>query len=307
MEKREKGNASHLDLTAAERSRLRAHKIRVKEIHQYSLKHIQDILRTSPAGTSVELQEPRLRAMELRALSEFQSVPSIGIRFACDLISLGYYSLKELRGKDPTFLLNKYERQIGAWTDPCVEDQFRLVVHYANNPGSKKNWWDFTAERKAYREKNGYPPSRPQRPWFGLPQYKTANRIGATNELTRNDLHKRLKPAIAFMKKEFSSPITIRKLADVASLSQYHFIRNFKSAYEITPAQFLTRIRLKKASLLLKRSELDIDEILLACGFGDKSSFIRLFKREMKRTPMEYRREHQRSRTLDLQLDEKGS
>jgi len=30
-------------------------------------------------------------------------------------------------------------------------------VHHANNPGSKKQWWDFTGERKAYRSKYGYP------------------------------------------------------------------------------------------------------------------------------------------------------
>nr|WP_198041798.1 helix-hairpin-helix domain-containing protein [Paenibacillus larvae] len=43
----------------------------------------------------------------------------------------------------------------------CVEDQFRLVVYYANNPESNKKWWDFTEERKHYRETNGYPSDRP--------------------------------------------------------------------------------------------------------------------------------------------------
>ncbi|AQT83292.1 hypothetical protein B1222_00565 [Paenibacillus larvae subsp. pulvifaciens] len=42
----------------------------------------------------------------------------------------------------------------------CVEDQFRLVVYYANNPESNKKWWDFTEERKHYRETNGYPSDR---------------------------------------------------------------------------------------------------------------------------------------------------
>lgn len=270
---------SHLDPTPAERRMLRARKIKVKEIHHHSLKELQDMLQVS-----------KIRAMELYALSEFQSVPSVGIRFAMDLISLGYYSLKDLRTEDPTVLLGKFERQLGAWTDPCVEDQFRLVVHYARNPGSTRNWWDFTAERKAYREKNGYPSSRPKNPWYQLPRYTTANRINATKSSTKNDLHKKLKKAIGLMKKDLSKNISIREMADAATLSQYHFIRSFKDAYEVTPVQFLTRLRLKKASLLLKRSELDIDEIMMACGFEDKSSFIRLFKRQLGKTPMAMRR-----------------
>jgi hypothetical protein len=81
--------------------------------------------------------------MELRAMSEFQSIPSIGKRFAEDLIQLGFYSLKELKGKNPAKLLDRFERQLGVWIDPCVEDQFRLVVHYADHPGTIRNWWDF--------------------------------------------------------------------------------------------------------------------------------------------------------------------
>jgi AraC-like DNA-binding protein len=269
---------SHLNPTETERRKLRTHKIRVKEIHHHPVKQLQEILDVS-----------KIRAMELYALSEFQSVPSVGIRFANDLVSLGYYSLKQLKAEDPTTLLAKFERQLGVWSDPCVEDQFRLVVHYARNPGSKKNWWDFTAERKAYREANGYPASRPEKPWYELPQFRTANHINAAKEETKNDLHQKLKKAISFMKKDLSSNITVREMADVAALSQYHFIRSFKDAYEVTPGQFLTKLRLKKASLLLKKSELNISEIMMACGFEDKSSFIRLFRKELGQTPMQYR------------------
>ncbi len=56
--------------------------------------------------------------MELRALSEFQSIPSIGIRFAHDLISLGLYSLADVKGKDPAKLLDRFEQQLGVWIDP---------------------------------------------------------------------------------------------------------------------------------------------------------------------------------------------
>ena len=50
-----------------------------------------------------------------------------------------------------------WNKNKGFGPDPCVEDQFWLVVHYTHHRGSNKNWWDFSVGRKAYREQYGYP------------------------------------------------------------------------------------------------------------------------------------------------------
>jgi hypothetical protein len=107
------------------------------------------------------LNAPSQRVKTLQALFEFQQIPSVGIRFAHDLIFLGYYSLSELKDKKAPELLDQYEKKLGNRVDPCVEDQFRLVVHYSNHTDSNKQWWDFTNERKAYRTQYGYPVDRP--------------------------------------------------------------------------------------------------------------------------------------------------
>nr|WP_317171850.1 helix-turn-helix domain-containing protein [Spirosoma validum] len=179
----------------------------------------------------------------------------------------------------------------GVWTDSCVEDQFRLVIHFANHPNSKLNWWDFTPERKAFREKNGYPSTRPKKPWFELAQYQTDKRIPATHEATQKDLHKKLKLALAYMTNHPAEKITIAQLADLAHLSPYHFIRLFRSAYELTPLQYLIRLRLKKASLLLKKSDATLGNIVPQCGFENESAFIRLFRKEFRMTPIAYRKQ----------------
>jgi AraC-like DNA-binding protein len=268
-----------LSITPEEIRKLRALKIKKNQLHHHSIQELQEWLKVSEQ-----------RAKELYALSAFQSLPSIGIRFAHDLISMGYYAMRELKGKDGAKLTHDYEKQVGAWVDPCVEDSFRLVVHYAKHPDSKLNWWDFTAERKAYREKHGYPADRPKKPWYELPAHQTEKQIDAAREGTQKDLHTRLKRALTYMKKHPEEPLTVAQLADRANLSQYHFIRCFKSAYELTPLQYLTRLRLKKASLLLKRTHKPVSDIVPECGFLDESAFIRLFKREFKMTPIAYRK-----------------
>lgn len=269
-----------LEVTPAEVKKLRALKIKKSEMHLYRIEVLQKLLDTS-----------KIRAMELFALSEFQNLPSIGIRFAHDLIWMGYYSLHDLKGKDGAKLTDQFELEKGVWIDPCVEDQFRLVIHFANHPTSKLNWWNFTSERKAFREKNGYPSTRPKKPWFELAQYQPGKQIPATHEATQKDVHKKLKLALAYMTKYPTDKITIAQLADLAHLSQYHFICCFRSAYELTPLQYLTRLRLKKASLLLIKSAATVVNIVPQCGFENESAFIRLFKKEFRLTPIAYRKQ----------------
>jgi len=141
-----------LSLSEIEKILLKNAGIRIKEISNYAADELAAILSVAEH-----------RAQCILALIEFQQVPSVGPRFAQDLIDMGYYRLTELKDKDGAELLNEHERFIGTRTDPCVEDQFRLVVYYANNPGSKKQWWNFTCERKAYRAAAGYPDNRPQK------------------------------------------------------------------------------------------------------------------------------------------------
>jgi AraC-like DNA-binding protein len=269
-----------LSITAGERRRLRAANIRIKEIHMHPVRELKALLNIS-----------KIRAMELIALSEFQSLPSIGVRFAHDLISMGYYSLKQLKGKDGARLTDQFEVQSGVWIDPCVEDQFRLVVHYAEHPDSHRNWWDFTSERKAFRAKNGYPPTRPKAAWFELPEYQLQQLTPGKKPATKEDLHAKLKKSIGLMKKSLSKPITLNELAEEANLSSYHFLRCFRSTYSKTPFQYLTHLRLKEACRLLKQTTLPVNSIASKCSFENDSSFIRLFRKEFKVTPVSYRNE----------------
>jgi hypothetical protein len=137
--------AIDLELTPDEKQLLKTKGIAQKKLLSYAADEII---------TALEAQQQRAKV--LQALIEFQQIPSIGIMFAKDLMRSGYYSLDELKAKPGAQLFDEFERMNGYHTDPCVEDQFRLVVHYANNPGSNKKWWNFTNERKAYRIKHPY-------------------------------------------------------------------------------------------------------------------------------------------------------
>lgn len=138
-----------LELSPDEKTLLKAKRVSQKALLSLSADEI-----------IVVLEAQGKRAKTLQALIEFQRIPSIGIMFAKDLMRTGYYSLDAVKNRNGAHLFDEFENMNGYHTDPCVEDQFRLVVHYANNPGSNKNWWDFTSERKAYRLANPYTNTR---------------------------------------------------------------------------------------------------------------------------------------------------
>jgi len=144
-----------LPLTDIEKASLKKSKVKISQILNYAPDELEILL-----NATIE------RAKEIYALAEFQTVPSIGIKFAEDLVFLGYYSIEELKNKDGAKLTDEYEFKKGFRVDPCVEDQFRLVVYFAKTKDATKTWWNFTEERKKYRVENGYPESRPDKAWY---------------------------------------------------------------------------------------------------------------------------------------------
>lgn len=154
-----------LALSESERKNLRRHKIKKSEILDFGPDELERLLEVSEE-----------RAQEISALADFQRIPSIGIKFAQDLVFLGYFSVDQLAEKDGAELTNEYERKKGFKTDPCVEDQFRLAVDFAKNQDYSKSWWDFTSERKEYRSRYGYPEDRPATNWTEIYYDEKGNR-----------------------------------------------------------------------------------------------------------------------------------
>jgi hypothetical protein len=151
-------------LTLPEKQMLKNKKISQKLLQDYA----PDEIAALPEASSD-------RARELNALAVFQSIPSLGINFAEELIGQGYYSLEQMKGRPAVALFDAFEQHCGAWADPCVEDSYRLLVHYIENRDDSKRWWHFTSERKAYREQHGFPANRPQKPWHQSGQYAKMN------------------------------------------------------------------------------------------------------------------------------------
>lgn len=87
-----------------------------------------------------------------------------------------------------------------------------------------------------------------------------------------------------------SGPLTLDKLAAVATLSPYHFARLFKRTTGLAPHQFVTSRRIDRATRLLVGSGASVTDIATAVGMPNTSHFRRVFRRHTGMLPGQLRR-----------------
>jgi AraC family transcriptional regulator len=106
-------------------------------------------------------------------------------------------------------------------------------------------------------------------------------RISArTRSATALTYVQRVNRAIDHIVGHLDEPLRLRDLARVALLSPFHFHRVFQALLGATPADFVQRLRLEKALVLLSHPRRpSLTAIALACGFSSSSDFSRCFKR----------------------------
>ena len=118
-----------------------------------------------------------------------------------------------------------------------------------------------------------------------------------TRDLNRTDTtatrYKSMAEVMKHMESHYPETITVKDLAAIAHLSLSQFERRFKVLFQVTPVQYLIRLRLAKACQLLTSSTAKITDIATQCGFYDHSHFIRQFKRAYGHPPASYRHRHQ--------------
>lgn len=93
-----------------------------------------------------------------------------------------------------------------------------------------------------------------------------------------------------YIQAHLDQSIKLADLAEVASMSQFHFSRMFKQSMGITPHQYLLQQRIEQAKQLLKGTKGAIAEIALQCGFNSQSHLSKHFRDVTGMTPNAYRK-----------------
>jgi AraC family transcriptional regulator len=94
---------------------------------------------------------------------------------------------------------------------------------------------------------------------------------------------------LEWMNDQYSCTLTLSQASKQAGVHPVHVSRSFRRTLGCTFREYLTLIRIRRATDLLKRSSTCITEIAFACGFSDHAHFTRTFKRATGLTPSAYR------------------
>src|SRR5712692_11062959 len=91
------------------------------------------------------------------------------------------------------------------------------------------------------------------------------------------------------MDRAYAEPFDIPALAQIAHVSEAHFIRMFRATFGETPHRYLQRRRVERAMFLLRATERSVTDICLDVGFGSLGTFSRTFRDIVGVAPTEYR------------------
>ncbi|HPR33213.1 MAG TPA: AraC family transcriptional regulator [Prolixibacteraceae bacterium] len=109
---------------------------------------------------------------------------------------------------------------------------------------------------------------------------------------TETEYISRINKAFDYIDKNLEKSLSLEELAAVASFSKFHFSRIFQSMVGESPFQFILRVRLERAAMmLLSLPHLSVTEIGYKCGFSDISVFSRNFKTFFRVSATRFREE----------------
>ncbi len=95
--------------------------------------------------------------------------------------------------------------------------------------------------------------------------------------------------AIDYIIAHLDRPLRLQDVAEVTSISPFHFHRVFQALVGETPAEFSRRLRLEKALKLMAYARRgSLTGIALSCGFSSSSDFSRSFKRHFGTAPRSF-------------------
>ncbi len=92
------------------------------------------------------------------------------------------------------------------------------------------------------------------------------------------------------LEQNFSKPLRLEELANLAHISVPHLCSEFKIHFRTSPIKYLINIRLNHALYLLQDRNLRISDIARRVGYDDIYHFSRLFKTHLGRSPQHMRK-----------------
>ena len=124
------------------------------------------------------------------------------------------------------------------------------------------------------------------------------NRQQHEQKKTTGNVQEQIERAAAYFNENYNTKISIDDYAESLHISTNWFIHNFKQYAGMSPAQYILSLRMVNAQSLLERTTYNIKEISEIVGYENPLYFSRVFKKEIGKSPAQYRKERATEETV---------
>ncbi len=104
--------------------------------------------------------------------------------------------------------------------------------------------------------------------------------------------HDTVQEIITFLRTHYRETVSLSDVGRAVGFSESECCRQFKQVTGDTILNYLKSYRLSRSIELLENTRLSIGEIAYESGFSGASYYIESFKKELHKTPLQYRKEH---------------
>lgn len=100
-----------------------------------------------------------------------------------------------------------------------------------------------------------------------------------------------IRPSVDYLLEHYTESPSLAQIAARSHISEVYFRRVFKSVFLMSPAAYISRLKLKKAAEYLEYGEMSVQEIAEAVGYSGAAYFSKEFKAVYGVTPLRYRKQ----------------
>jgi YesN/AraC family two-component response regulator len=120
-----------------------------------------------------------------------------------------------------------------------------------------------------------------ERPGAMLPQASSEQAHGHSEKAVMQRI-------IENLRRDHTTRLSISELAHECGMSRFSFSRLFRSSFGCSCREYVMRLRIETACKMLELPHPSVTHVAFTAGFTDASYFARMFRRHMRKSPIEY-------------------